>query len=118
VYSWIENPYPLNIVSGIIKATASISPFGTGPQTSQPASYPDYALAEAVTTTSPTQTTTFTTSGSYELDHLEVYDIQGGDNIGGPQTWPLSNASNTWTPDLTPVISSVTVTPNPLTAGQ
>jgi hypothetical protein len=75
-------------------------------------------MAEARTTTSPTQRTTFTTSGSYKLVYLDVLDIQGRENFGGNQTWNLSPASNTWSPDLTPVISSVTVAPNPVTAGQ
>ena len=111
----LENPYGLNITSAQISATANVSPGGVS-GTAQ-ASYPLHATAEAYTTNEPSQTITYTASGSFKLESLLVTDTNGQLDMGVPETWSVSPTSATWSPDWQPEIYSVTMIPTPLQAG-
>ena len=117
----ILNPNNLNITSGTLSATATLSPGDVSNTVT--VSYQYHATAEAYTPNPPSQTTTYTASGSYTLGSyttlpccLLLTDIYGMPESAGPETWSVGQAQATWYPDTTPTISSVTLS-GPLEAG-
>lgn len=119
---WFNNPDTTDLTAtATLTATAILAPSGDSNATQGDYVNTGILVAEASTTAEPTGPTTFTTYGNFGAKELEVCPAQGQSvllcanaaGLGGD----VEPKSTTWTPDVTPSITSVTVNPNPIQAG-